>query len=211
LILVPLVFQIGLLLLLTMQLQKADEEAQLEIRSKMLVSQANTIYKLFYDSGAYLGEYSISKSRIFSDRYHKTAQLMPSELSELNSLVGNRPSQQKRVTRVCTIVAEELKILDQAEVCIDDNSLSPIACCGHHRRNYSHLKMLLGELRNELDLITIDERRFSALPASDQTRQRDYLKATIYANVGLNIGIALVLWSVTLGKHFDWFRKPEAA
>jgi hypothetical protein len=47
LVLVPLVFELVFLIILSVLLQKAEEEVQRQVRSKAIISQANALSKLF--------------------------------------------------------------------------------------------------------------------------------------------------------------------
>src|SRR5919201_1100386 len=59
---IPLIFEIIFLLTLSALLRQAEIEVQRQIRSKAIISQANTLSKLFYDAGVAMGGYSITKS-----------------------------------------------------------------------------------------------------------------------------------------------------
>ncbi len=67
LVLVPLLFELVFLAVLTELLHRAEVEVQRQVRSKAIISQANTLSKLFYDAGVAMGGYSITKSPLFSD------------------------------------------------------------------------------------------------------------------------------------------------
>ena len=61
LVLVPLIFELFFLAVLTELLHQAELEVQRQVRSKAIISQANTLSKLFYDAGVAMGGYSITK------------------------------------------------------------------------------------------------------------------------------------------------------
>ena len=61
--------------------RQAEIEVQRQIRSKAIISRANTLSKLFYDAGVAMGGYSITKSPLFSDRYDKIVRQIPQDLN----------------------------------------------------------------------------------------------------------------------------------
>lgn len=83
LVLVPLVFQLFFLIGLSVLMQQSELEVQKQIRSKAIITRANSLSKLFYDAGVAMGGYSITKSPLFADRYDKIVRQIPIDLAEL--------------------------------------------------------------------------------------------------------------------------------
>ena len=191
LILVPLVFQIGLLLVLTLQLQKAEAEVQNEIRSKAVISQANALSKLFYDVGVAMGGYSITKSPLFADRFEKIKRQIPLDLAELKRVVGENPGQQARIKRLEQITRDGLKILQEAKDAIDDNRVDVSQFRARHM--YKQIRTLADNLQDELTLMTADARHFMGLPTVKQYRERAFLKECVFVAVVFNCALALFL------------------
>jgi|GEM_PF-1760089 len=196
LILVPLLFQIGLLFLLAVQLQNAEAEVQRQVRSKAIISQANALSKLFYDAGVAMGGYSITKSPLFSDRYRKICEQIPIDLAELKKLVGDNPKQQAIIKRLEQITKDGLKILNEAKEAIDDNRVDVAQFRARHM--YKQIRQLADHLQDELKVLTEDERRLEILSPEDQSRQRTGVKVLVLAGTLLNLCVAGALCSVIL-------------
>ncbi len=140
-----------------MLLRQAEIEVQRQIRSKAIISQANTLSKLFYDAGVAMGGYSITKSPLFSDRYDKIVRQIPQDLNELKSLVGDNPRQQKILENLADITVTGLKILGEAKAAIDDNRVDVAQFRARHM--YKEIRSLADRLQDELRGLTEDERK----------------------------------------------------
>jgi len=196
LILVPLLFQIGLLFLLAVQLHNAEEEVNRQVRSKAIISQANALSKLFYDAGVAMGGYSITKSPLFSERYNKICRQIPIDLAELKKLVGDNPKQQAIIKRLEQITRDGLKILNEAKNAIDDNRVDVSQFRARHM--YKQIRTLADNLQDELKGLTADERVFLAWPAREQLRERNGVKLLVLAGTVLNLCVGAALCSMIL-------------
>ncbi len=196
LVLVPLLFELVFLAVLTELLHRAEVEVQRQVRSKAIISQANTLSKLFYDAGVAMGGYSITKSPLFSDRYDKIVRQIPQDLAELKKLVGDNPKQQQILENLQKITVTGLKILGEAKAAIDDNRVDVAQFRARHM--YKEIRSLADKLQDELRGLTEDERRIEAESPEKQNRSRTILKLFLVAGVVFNILIAFVLlWFFT--------------
>lgn len=188
---VPLLFELIFLLTLTMLLRQAEIEVQRQIRSKAIISQANTLSKLFYDAGVAMGGYSITKSPLFSDRYDKIVRQIPQDLNELKSLVGDNPRQQKILENLADITVTGLKILGEAKAAIDDNRVDVAQFRARHM--YKEIRSLADRLQDELRGLTEDERKIESESPEVQNRNRATVKLFLVVGVVFNILLAVAL------------------
>ncbi|HMY52921.1 MAG TPA: CHASE3 domain-containing protein, partial [Candidatus Obscuribacter sp.] len=191
LVLVPLVFELVFLIILSVLLQKAEEEVQRQVRSKAIISQANVLSKLFYDAGVAMGGYSITKSPLFSDRYDKIVRQIPMDLTELSNLVGDNDKQQQILVRLKTITSDGLKILGEAKSAIDDNRVDVAQFRARHM--YKQIRQLADQLQDELKGLTEDERKIENESPEQQNRSRTMVKVFLVVGVVVNIAIAFLL------------------
>ena len=191
LVLVPLVFELVFLIILSVLLQKAEEEVQRQVRSKAIISQANALSKLFYDAGVAMGGYSITKSPLFSDRYDKIVRQIPMDLTELSNLVGDNDKQQQILVRLKTITSDGLKILGEAKSAIDDNRVDVAQFRARHM--YKQIRQLADQLQDELKGLTEDERKIENESPEQQNRSRTMVKVFLVVGVVVNIAIAFLL------------------
>lgn len=191
LVLVPLVFELVFLIILSVLLQKAEEEVQRQVRSKAIISQANALSKLFYDAGVAMGGYSITKSPLFSDRYDKIVRQIPLDLGELSNLVGDNDKQQQILVRLKTITSDGLKILGEAKSAIDDNRVDVAQFRARHM--YKQIRQLADQLQDELKGLTEDERKIENESPEQQNRSRTMVKVFLVVGVVVNIAIAFLL------------------
>lgn len=191
LVLVPLVFELVFLIVLSVLLQQAEYEVQRQVRSKAIISQANALSKLFYDAGVAMGGYSITKSPLFSDRYDKIVRQIPLDLQELKGLVGDNDKQQVILGRLQTITSDGLKILGEAKAAIDDNRVDVAQFRARHM--YKQIRQLADQLQDELKGLTEDERKIESESPEQQNRSRAAVKMFLVFGVVLNIAIAFLL------------------
>jgi CHASE3 domain sensor protein len=184
-------FELIFLLTLTMLLRQAEIEVQRQIRSKAIISQANTLSKLFYDAGVAMGGYSITKSPLFSDRYDKIVRQIPQDLNELKSLVGDNPRQQKILENLADITVTGLKILGEAKAAIDDNRVDVAQFRARHM--YKEIRSLADRLQDELRGLTEDERKIESESPEVQNRNRATVKLFLVVGVVFNILLAVAL------------------
>ena len=181
---------------LTELLHRAEVEVQRQVRSKAIISQANTLSKLFYDAGVAMGGYSITKSPLFSDRYDKIVRQIPEDLEELRKLVGDNPKQKQILENLQKITVTGLKILGEAKSAIDDNRVDVAQFRARHM--YKEIRSLADKLQDELRGLTEDERRIEQESPEKQNRSRTILKVFLVGGVVANILIAFVLlWFFT--------------
>lgn len=188
---VPLIFELIFLATLTYLLRQAEVEVQRQVRSKAIISQANTLSKLFYDAGVAMGGYSITKSPLFSDRYDKIVRQIPQDLLELKTLVGDNPRQQEILSNLHTITVTGLKILGEAKAAIDDNRVDVAQFRARHM--YKEIRSLADRLQDELRGLTEDERKIESESPEAQNRSRARLKMFLVIGVVFNVLLAFGL------------------
>ncbi|MBS2002332.1 MAG: CHASE3 domain-containing protein, partial [Cyanobacteria bacterium SZAS LIN-5] len=176
---------------LTYLLRQAEIEVQRQVRSKAIISQANTLSKLFYDAGVAMGGYSITKSPLFSDRYDKIVRQIPQDLDELKNLVGDNARQQQILQNLQVITVTGLKILGEAKSAIDDNRVDVAQFRARHM--YKEIRSLADRLQDELRGLTEDERKIESEGPEAQNRNRAMVKIYLVIGVLLNFLIAVAL------------------
>ncbi|HEY9679042.1 MAG TPA: PAS domain S-box protein [Drouetiella sp.] len=191
LVAVPLIFEVIFLATLTYLLRQAEIEVQRQVRSKAIISQANTLSKLFYDAGVAMGGYSITKSPLFSDRYDKIVRQIPQDLDELKNLVGDNQRQQQILQNLQVITVTGLKILGEAKSAIDDNRVDVAQFRARHM--YKEIRSLADRLQDELRGLTEDERKIESEGPEAQNRNRQMVKIYLVIGVLLNFLIAVAL------------------
>ncbi len=152
-------------------LRQAEIEVQRQVRSKAIISQANTLSKLFYDAGVAMGGYSITKSPLFSDRYDKIVKQIPQDLDELRTLVGENGRQQTILANLKKITEDGLSILTEAKSAIDDNRVDVAQFRARHM--YKEIRSLADRLQDELRGLTEDEGKLRARGRSSKQIKGD--------------------------------------
>jgi len=201
---VPLIFELIFLATLTALLRQAEIEVQRQVRSKAIISQANTLSKLFYDAGVAMGGYSITKSPLFSDRYDKIVRQIPQDLNELKNLVGDNARQQQILQNLQGITITGLKILNEAKAAIDDNRVDVAQFRARHM--YKEIRSLADRLQDELRGLTEDERKIESEGPEAQNRSRATVKIFLVVGVVFNVLLAVALalfFSRGIGKRLN--------
>jgi PAS domain S-box-containing protein len=190
-VLLPLALELVFVFILGFLLNNAEMEVQRQIRSKAIISQANTLSKMFYDAGVAMGGYSITKSPLFSDRYDKIVRQIPKDLEELKSLVGDNSHQQQILKNLAVITETGLKILGEAKNAIDDNQVDVAQFRARHM--YKEIRQLADRLQDELHGLTEDEEKIANQSPESQNRSRHMVKIWLVVGVILNVLGALLL------------------
>lgn len=149
---------------LTLTIGQYDNSIKGKVRAESLISSGNTLSKLMYDAGIALGGYSVTKSRLFADRYTKIRDLIPAEvisLKELNSGIETEP-----MKNIENDAQAGLKILDEAKVMIDGNSADGPKY--HTRHMYREIRALGDDLQGELSALTKNARQIATEYGFDQ-------------------------------------------
>lgn len=191
LVLIPLIFELIFLALLTALLGQAEIEVQKQIRSKAVIAQANTLSKLFYDAGVAVAGYSITRSPLFSDRYNKIVRQIPQDLHELKGIVGDNVHQQQILHNLEQITVTGLTILNEAKSAIDQNRLDIAQFRARHM--YKDIRSLADRLQEELHALTEDERRIENEGPGAQNRSKLIVKLCLSVGVVFNILLAVGL------------------
>lgn len=201
---VPLIFELIFLATLTALLRQAEIEVQRQVRSKAIISQANTLSKLFYDAGVAMGGYSITKSPLFSDRYDKIVHQIPQDLEELSTLVGDNARQQQILQNLKKITTDGLAILTEAKAAIEDNRVDVAQFRARHM--YKEIRSLADRLQDELRGLTEDERKIESEGPEAQNRSRAMVKMFLVIGVVFNVLLAVALalfFSRGIGKRLN--------
>lgn len=201
---VPLITGLIFLGILSVLLRQAEIEVQRQVRSKAIISQANTLSKLFYDAGVAMGGYSITKSPLFSDRYDKIVRQIPQDLQELKNLVGDNSRQQQILQNLQGITVTGLKILGEAKAAIDDNRVDVAQFRARHM--YKEIRSLADRLQDELRGLTEDERKIESESPETQNKSRAAVKIFIVVGVVFNILLTVALalfFSRGIGKRLS--------
>lgn len=191
LVLVPLVFELIFICVLTGLVQGAEQEIKQQVRSKAIISQSNTLSKSIYDAGVALVGYSVTKSALFDERFNKVVKQIPEDLDELRSIVGENPRQQDVVENIKKITMNGVEMLNQTKSAIDSNRVDIAHFRARHM--YKEMRNIADNLQEELKQLTETERKIERESPEKQSRSRTILLVFIFGGVITNIVIALLL------------------
>ncbi len=150
-----LAIQLAYLFILFALLHQTEVEMQKQLRSNTIISKANSVSKLFYDAGIAIVVYSISKNQVLSDRYKKIALMIPQEISDLRTVVGNNEHEKQVVANISAITNSGLEILNDAKSQAETGHFDLTQA--NSRQMYSEIRSLAARLSTELSQLTDGE------------------------------------------------------
>lgn len=139
-----------------------------------LCSLTETIMSLVSDSGVAMGGYSITKDKMFSERFDKIAEVMPKKVQELKQLVTDNPSDEKLSTEaILNLTNLTLQTHRETKKLIDDPTIDVDQFRNRHvyrgvRANAEGLKTEIQNLR-EKDLARIEGALSAKVPEKNET------------------------------------------
>jgi CHASE3 domain sensor protein len=166
----------------------ATREATELHRAKFLVSQVDELRQRFHQSGLAMGGYSITKSRIMSERYEAICREIPDQVRRLRALTSGSLKQTELVRAIELDTLSGLKILREARIAIDDDRI--YSCCGfrsHHR--YKALRELADKLQDECAELTAKERALLKESPATQHKMRTLFSQCFQFDLLLHLGV----------------------
>ncbi len=193
LFLIPLACQLIYLGALSVAIAKANEDVDRHQRAERIIQKANVLSKVFYDAGAAMGGYSITKSPLFSDRFDKICRQVPESIDDLKKEVGPDTRQQQILHNISVVCETGLKVLGEAKGAIDDKQVDVAQFRARHM--YKETRSLADRLQEELHGLTEDEQKVANEPANAELARRT-VQYVLAAGVVMNLLIAGIGWFV---------------
>ncbi|CAN5423815.1 hypothetical protein BH10CYA1_BH10CYA1_02910 [soil metagenome] len=191
LVLVPLIFELIFLFILTVMVNKAENEAKVQITSKQIMKRASEVEKLFRESARQLGSYSLTGSRNFLDQYLSSVESLKQKQAAFTEFGGASSLQQGVLKDLQSQSTGGISLLDQASKIVQQSPESAL----HLRSDALYADIL--RLPNQLEIAT--DRLDTSILTSDLALQNSshqfkmLLVAGVVLNVLMTVGLAFVI------------------
>lgn len=186
-----LVFEFLLIAALSALLYQADYDVQQQLRSRDILSKANSLSKSFYDAGVAIDGYKITKSPLFSDRYDKLNRQIFADLTELKTLFGDNAREQQILKNLAVITETGFKILDDKKMGIDQEKADDDVQF-RARHMYKEVRSINDRLQEEVFGLTESERKLAQESSEGYVRVAWLVKCCLAIGIILNAALAVV-------------------
>lgn len=196
LLVLPVMAQFALLFIMTLAVSSITDEVNECLRSRAILYQSNNLERLFHDAGVSVGDYALTRSPTFADRFTTIAREIPEDLSELRKQVGDDPVKQEQLNSISSLMTKGLGLLSDRKRAIDDSraDTSPSKAKQAHKE----IGLLNQQIESKFTSMTVDYRQV------DPTDSALGLSSVFIA------GLVLILWLLVcillLAYLFIYFR-----
>lgn len=188
---VPVAIMLVLIGLLFEELHRAELEVQNQVHSKFIVSQANTLSKLFYDAGVALGGSSISKNPLFVSRFEVIRRQIPMDMKEMKTRSKWSPLEKRRVDQIEKIVDSGLQELDHAKANLSGAKVGVAQF--QLRQAYKRIRGTTDEIDSVLKQINANDARAMEAIARDESGKGENATKTAWTFIVSAFVIGLLL------------------
>ncbi len=186
LILVPLLFEVVFVLVLSMSLQQAERAAWEASHSQTVLSEASELTLLTYRAGLSLIFYATTRATSFLDDFSVAAREIPGRIDHLKALEVGDPPSREALAKINTMSNRILEIAAQARATAELQNDAVFA-----EYNWKlDLARMLPLLIHDLNDFTVAVAKVKKIDLAAQDRARNTVIACLAAGVAMNIALA---------------------
>lgn len=192
LVLVPLIFELIFIFVLTLMVIKAENEAKTQITSKQIMKRASEVEKLFRESARQLGSYSLTGNEKFLEQYLSTVGSLKTNQTVFSEFSGTSALQQGVLQDLRSHYEHGVSLLEQAAKIAQQSPETAL-----HLRSEELYAAIL-RLPNELEVAT--DRLDTSILTSDLALQnsshqfKTFLVAGVILNIVMTVGLAFLIF-----------------
>jgi len=168
-------------------MSRKDQEIQTLNRDKALISHANVVSKLFYDTGICMAALGLFNDPSFGKRIEPMTKQMDVEVSELGKIASGDPDLEERVRHIREITSTGIATVGEQLKLIEDKTADVETV--KNFQFYRKMRDNADALQDELRALTENARRTQASSGSGKNGHHSKRLFAIFAC--LNILIAL--------------------
>lgn len=198
LVLVPLIFELVFLFVLTVMVNNAETEAKAQITSKQIMKRASEVEKEFRQGARELGSYSLTGNEKFLGQYIATVDSLKSKQNSFTEFSGTSVLQQGVLQDLRSHCEHGVSLLEQAVKIARQSPESAL----HLRSDELYAAIL--RLPNELEMAT--DRLDTSILTSDLVLQNSshqfkmLLVGGVIFNVLMTVGLAFLIFKEIVGR-----------
>lgn len=185
LVLVPIVFELIFVVCLATLLKQAEEGMIKENHSRAVVPMAHDLQKLFYDAGAALSFYRMTRDDSFMRRYHSTVDVkIPTHLQKCYALMKDEPYELESYKKMEQATRGGIEELERCRVRLED---------GVRQFFIVESRLSLEKLLRVVDDLIQKEREVQDKAPAAQTAARRTVVYFLFAGVAFSVLLGIVL------------------
>jgi len=185
LVLVPLVFELVFVAILASLLRQAEEGMIKENHSRAVVTTAHDLQKLFYDAGAQLSFYNMTKDEAFLKRYQNSLnKKIPEHLQKFSEMTKDQEFEREGFQRIERATRNGIDELERCRKRVAE---------GSHSFFLGETRVSLENLLRALDALIEKEKVVQDNAPTAQAAARQTVVYFLYAGVAVSVVIGIMM------------------
>lgn len=192
LVIIPLVFEILFVSILTTLLHQTEEVAIREKHSKFVIAKCNGIHDLIFDAGTTLAGYTVSRNEELRIKYIELIKSVMDDIRTIEILLVDEPAHRNTFARVQESCSVGIDLLETYRMSTTPGggkaglSLSAGTMRGS-------VQMTLDKILSSIQELTKEERKVSDIAPMLQSNLRSQIFYALAGGIVFNIMLAIVL------------------
>ena len=186
LVAIPLVFQLVFVGVLGYLLFQAEHNARKIEGSRNLVLETENLQRMFYEAGASLAGYNVTKNPLFSAQFGEAKNKIRMQLGLLERMASREENKGFEASRVARLIEQEMKLLDRLHDQIDRDEMV-------NGPPYQRIQEVSMRLSNIFEGIIERERQLAKNAPAAEKQLRQFIEQWLYSGVAINFALAIGL------------------
>jgi PAS domain S-box-containing protein len=188
---VPVLVELVLLALLSVQLQQSFQERRAEIRSKSIIAHVGDLIELFHDMSTGPAGFGLTGGKQFSERYEESARQVPEKFEAIEGLLDDKPAELKQLNEGRLIADNMMKLLsDLADLMRKEDRAELLY---RIETDGPELRLQYDQLAAKMESIIYQERKVELASPEAQSKSRERIVQLLIVGAIGNIILALAL------------------
>jgi signal transduction histidine kinase len=191
LVIIPLVFEIIFVSVLTTLLHQTEEVAIREKHAKFVIAKCNGIHDLIFDAGTSLAGYSLTRNEELRGKYIDIIKTVMQDLRTIEILVVNDKSHREPFFHVQESCSSGLEMLENYRRSSTQSGKSGLSLSVAEMRG--SVQMTLDKIFTSIQELSKEERKVSDVAPMIQSSLRSQIFMALTGGIVFNICLAIVL------------------
>lgn len=188
---VPLFFELVFLAMLASLLHQSELETARATRSREIISHANALTKMYYDSITTMVGLTVTGGRMFSERWDKMNEDIPQEYKALRILVKNEKDRLERLDRCENVSRTLMDMGNDIKQSLDRGER--VAAIMRGKQFVQEMKTMMDELIAEMQAFVKADVETQMVSEGREAQSKQMVKATLLIGIFFNIFLAFTV------------------
>lgn len=187
LVAVPLLFEIGFVVVLTQLLHQAEAELQKQSHAREVITGLNRLLRLLLDSAGGMTAYGYSSEPLYYQRFRNASDRVPVEFAKLEDLVKNDPKELASILRIKELADKGMSASRETAAMLKSGDIAGA------REHFGKAKQLSRDLFGQLDQAVAEEMAIEDSMPELQAASRRQISTVLLAGLVFNVVLAILL------------------